>query len=129
MQNIDFNYSLFIFFCVLIGAPTYLGQLDGNTDIGSLAGRTLIVTERDGTKRIGHHSLQKAASVGYRSRQSKFFSSASTEEAFDPDSNKTGKQAKQKWSIQLFGGGKVGGIFKIIDEFFKQSILPIFDMN
>ncbi|XP_063699545.1 uncharacterized protein LOC134830094 isoform X2 [Culicoides brevitarsis] len=93
-----------------LGIPTYIGRLDGNTDIGTLAGRNLIVTEKDATKRsnTAHSSLQKAASVGFRTKQSRFFSSASTEEAFDSDNaTKTKQQTRQaKWSLQLFGGSK-----------------------
>jgi pleckstrin homology domain-containing family G member 5 len=84
-----------------------LGPLDANTDIGSLAGRTLIVTEKD-FKKSGHYLLQKAASVGYKnSKQSKLFSSASTEES--PESHETVKlpqnkqTTKQRWSLQFFG--------------------------
>uniref|UniRef100_A0A336MBR1 CSON009190 protein n=1 Tax=Culicoides sonorensis TaxID=179676 RepID=A0A336MBR1_CULSO len=89
-----------------LGIPTYLGPLTGNTDIGSLAGRNLIVTEKDNSKRTGHSSLQKAASVGFRTKQSRFFSSASTEEAIiDNDGSKVTKQQTRqaKWSLQLFG--------------------------
>ena len=69
-----------------------------------------MVTEKDNlSKKPTHHSvLQKAASVGYRTRQGKLFSSASTEDSIDPHdaskhpiSNK--QQPKQRWSLQLFG--------------------------
>lgn len=97
LSSILISHACYIF----AGVPTYLGPLDGNTDIGSLAGRNLIVTEKDLSKR----TLQKAASVGFRTKQSRFFSSASTEEAFDADSSKgTKQQTRQaKWSLQLFG--------------------------
>lgn len=85
------------------GIPTYLGPLDGNTDIGTLAGKALIVTEKDLTHRRSHSSLSKAASIGFRTRQSRFFSSASTEEPVDESKILLQKHPKQKWSLQLFG--------------------------
>lgn len=93
---------------IILGIPQYLGTLDGNTDIGTLAGRTLIVTEKDVTKRSGsvsgaHTSLQKAASVGFRTKQNKFFSSASTDESVEPGADGKASKQKQKWSLQLFG--------------------------
>jgi len=89
---------------VLKGIPQYFGPLEINTDIGILAGHSLLVTERDNVlKKSGHYVLKKAASVGYRS--TRLFTSASTEESLETnDTTKTTtKQPKPRWSLQLFG--------------------------
>jgi hypothetical protein len=80
--------------------------LETNTDIGVLAGHSLLVTERDNVqKKSGHYVLKKAASVGYRSTASRLFTSASTDESTETtsDTTKATKQTKQRWSLQLFG--------------------------
>jgi pleckstrin homology domain-containing family G member 5 len=79
--------------------------LEINTDIGVLAGHSLLVTEQSNVlKKSGHYVLKKAASVGYRSTHNRLFSSASTEETVETnDTAKTTKQPKQRWSLQLFG--------------------------
>ncbi|XP_053954447.1 uncharacterized protein LOC128860751 isoform X3 [Anastrepha ludens] len=71
-------------------------SLDENTDVESLAGRHLIITERDGSRK----TLQKAASFGSRTRPPRLLSSASTEET--SEAAVPGKQLKQRWS-GLFG--------------------------
>lgn len=83
----------------------YFGPLEINTDTGFLAGHSLLITEKDNLlKKSGHYILKKAASVGYRSKTSRLFSSASTEESVEPnDAIKTAKQTKPRWSLQLFG--------------------------
>lgn len=76
-----------------------------HTDIGILAGHSLLVTERENVqKKSGHYVLKKANSVGYRTTSRLFFS-ASTEESLEPnDTTKVTKQTKQRlWSLQLFG--------------------------
>jgi hypothetical protein len=82
-----------------------------NTDIGILAGHSLLVTEKENVqKKSGHYVLKKANSVGYRTT-TRLFSSASTEEsttttnhAETADTTKVTKQTKQRlWSLQLFG--------------------------
>lgn len=76
-----------------------------NTDIGVLAGHSLLITEKDNVqKKSGHYVLKKAASVGYRSTTSRLFTSASTDESLElSDNTKNSKQTKQRWSLQLFG--------------------------
>lgn len=83
----------------------YFGPLEINTDIGILAGHSLLITEKDNFhKKSGHYVLKKAASVGYRSTNSRHFSSVSTDESNEGnDSSKTVKQTKQRWTLQLFG--------------------------
>lgn len=99
------NYlSIFfkLFFYFVAGIPQYFGPLESQTDIGVLAGHSLLVTERDNVlKKSGHYILKKAASVGYRS--SRLFTSASTDESTEIDATKATKQTKQRWSLQLFG--------------------------
>lgn len=88
------------------GIPQYFGPLEVNTDIGVLAGHSLLITEKDNVqKKSGHYVLKKAASVGYRSNAaSRLFTSASTDESeVNNESTKTTKQTKQRWSLQLFG--------------------------
>lgn len=87
------------------GIPQYFGPLEINTDIGVLAGHSLLVTEKDNVvKKSGHYVLKKAASVGYRSTTSRLFSSVSTDESGEPaTTTTTAKQTKQRWSLQLFG--------------------------
>lgn len=88
------------------GIPAqYFGPLEINTDIGILAGHSLLITEKDNVhKKSGHYVLKKAASVGYRSTTSRLFTSASTDESFElSDNTKNIKQTKQRWSLQLFG--------------------------
>jgi pleckstrin domain-containing family G protein 5 len=87
------------------GIPQYLGPLDAFTDIGTLAGRSLIVSDGTDVRRSGHQVLQKAASVGYRS--SKLFYSGSAEDANYDQSPKssTNKISKQKWALPF--GSKV----------------------
>lgn len=94
----------------------YFGPLEVNTDIGVLAGHSLLVTEKDNVvKKSGHYILKKAASVGYRS--SRLFTSVSTEESTETnESTKTAKQTKQRWSLQFFGV-KVNTIDKIVTGF------------
>lgn len=94
----------------------YTEPLDANMDISALAGRTLIVSERDGApnrRTGGHLTLQKAASVGNQpsimSSNSKLFTSTSTDDNYDQSpkaSSASGKQSKQKWTIPF--GSKVG---------------------
>lgn len=87
------------------GIPQYFGPLEINTDIGVLAGHSLLVTEKDNVvKKSGHYVLKKAASVGYRSTTSRLFSSVSTEDSGETaTTTTTAKQTKQRWSLQLFG--------------------------
>lgn len=87
------------------GIPQYFGPLEINTDIGVLAGHSLLVTEKDNVvKKSGHYVLKKAASVGYRSTTSRLFTSVSTDESGEPvTAATTAKQTKQRWSLQLFG--------------------------
>lgn len=87
------------------GIPQYFGPLEINTDIGVLAGHSLLVTEKDNVvKKSGHYVLKKAASVGYRSTTSRLFSSVSTDESGETATTATtAKQTKQRWSLQLFG--------------------------
>lgn len=93
----------------------YLGPLDAYTDISSLAGRTLIVSDKDsgGRRPGGHITLQKAASVGYRSTSNRLFTSTSTDETYDQSpkaaSSSSNKQSKQKWTISF--GSKVNNIW------------------
>lgn len=95
---------------VLKGIPQYFGPLEPNTDISILAGHSLFVTERESSnKKSGHYVLQKAASVGYRTRHGKLFTSVSTEDNIESNETTiknllTSKQpSKQRWSLQLFG--------------------------
>lgn len=83
----------------------YFGPLEINTDTGFLAGHSLFITEKDNLQnKSGHYLLKKAASVGYRSKTSRLFQSASTEESLESsDLIKTAKQTKQRWPLQLFG--------------------------
>lgn len=95
---------MFVFCLVsVISHNQYFGPLEVNTDIGVLAGHSLLVTEKDNiVKKSGHYILKKAASVGYRS--SRLFTSVSTEESTETnESTKTTKQTKQRWSLQFFG--------------------------
>ncbi|XP_037938979.1 uncharacterized protein LOC119672089 isoform X2 [Teleopsis dalmanni] len=78
------------------GSSPFLSSLDENTEVENLAGRHLIITERDGSRKM----LQKAASFGARTRPPRLLSSASTEET--TDNSQPGKQIKQRWS-GLFG--------------------------
>lgn len=100
-------WSLHIFFSPLFtGIPQYFGPLHVNTDIGILAGHSLLVTEKENVqKKSGHYVLKKANSVGYRTTTSRLFSSVSTEECLETnDTTKVTKQTKQRlWSLQLFG--------------------------
>ncbi|KAL7039814.1 hypothetical protein ACKWTF_000128 [Chironomus riparius] len=89
-----------------LGIPQYFGPLHVNTDIGILAGHSLLVTEKENVqKKSGHYVLKKANSVGYRTTTSRLFSSVSTEECIETnDTTKVTKQTKQRlWSLQLFG--------------------------
>ncbi|XP_070495014.1 uncharacterized protein [Chironomus tepperi] len=89
-----------------LGIPQYFGPLHVNTDIGILAGHSLLVTEKENVqKKSGHYVLKKANSVGYRTTTSRLFSSVSTEECLETnDTTKVTKQTKQRlWSLQLFG--------------------------
>lgn len=102
-------------FYLFKGIPQYFGPLEINTDIGVLAGHSLLVTERDNVlKKSGHYVLKKAASVGYRSTTSRLLTSASTDESTEPsDTTKTTKQTKQRWSLQLFGVKVIKFIFRV----------------
>jgi pleckstrin domain-containing family G protein 5 len=85
-----------------------------NTDIGILAGHSLLVTEKENVqKKSGHYVLKKANSVGYRTTTSRLFSSVSTEECLETnDTTKVTKQTKQRlWSLQLFGVKVCGNLF------------------
>uniref|UniRef100_A0AAG5DRC6 DH domain-containing protein n=1 Tax=Anopheles atroparvus TaxID=41427 RepID=A0AAG5DRC6_ANOAO len=111
----------------------YSEPLDANMDISALAGRTLIVSERDGAPsrpRTGAHvTLQKAASVGNQpsmmSSTSKLFTSTSTDETFDQSpkasSSASGKQSKQKWTIP-FGskGPQKSKLCELLDSYNKE---------
>lgn len=103
--------SSFLMALVLSGTPQFLGQLDGKTDVSNLAGRSLILTERDYSKKSPHSILHKAASVGFRSRQGKLFSSASTDDSVEQQSADTkltsGKHVKQKFQLSQLWGTKV----------------------
>jgi hypothetical protein len=96
--------------------------LEINTDIGILAGHSLLVTEKENVnKKSGHYVLQKAASVGYRSKAGKLFSSASTDDGLEAQESAksltTNKQTKQRWSLQLFG-------VKVNDIIFRFCGIP-----
>jgi hypothetical protein len=106
------DFYPFIYGLSLAGIPQYFGPLELNTDIGILAGHSLLITEKDNVqKKSGHYVLKKAASVGYRSTASRLFTSASTEENTEASETKATKQTKQRWSLQLFGV-KVGNNMK-----------------
>ncbi|XP_038108949.1 uncharacterized protein LOC6040082 isoform X2 [Culex quinquefasciatus] len=104
----------------------YLGPLDAYTDISSLAGRTLIVSDKDsgGRRPGGHITLQKAASVGYRSTSNRLFTSTSTDETYDQSpkaaSSSSNKQSKQKWTIS-FGskGPQKSKLCELLDSYNK----------
>ncbi|XP_058829611.1 pleckstrin homology domain-containing family G member 5 [Topomyia yanbarensis] len=104
----------------------YLGPLDAYTDISSLAGRTLIVSDKDSiVRRPGNHvTLQKAASVGYRTTSNRLFTSTSTEETYDQSPKSTSassnKQSKQKWTIS-FGskGPQKSKLCELLDSYNK----------
>ncbi|XP_055534939.1 uncharacterized protein LOC129724241 isoform X2 [Wyeomyia smithii] len=104
----------------------YVGPLDAYTDISSLAGRTLVVADKDSTARhaSGHISLQKAASVGYRSTSNRLFTSTSTDETYDQSpkaaSASSSKQSKQKWTIS-FGskGPQKSKLCELLDSYNK----------
>lgn len=107
-------HSLFSYKYIYVGIPQYFGPLHVNTDIGILAGHSLLVTEKENVqKKSGHYVLKKANSVGYRTTTSRLFSSVSTEECLETnDTTKVTKQTKQRlWSLQLFGV-KVCELFK-----------------
>ncbi|XP_049294323.1 uncharacterized protein LOC125769602 isoform X5 [Anopheles funestus] len=109
----------------------YTEPLDGNMDISALAGRTLIVSERDATSNRrtgGHLTLQKAASVGNQpsimSSTSKLFTSTSTDDNYDQSpkaSSASGKQSKQKWTIP-FGskGPQKSKLCELLDSYNKE---------
>ncbi|XP_058458065.1 uncharacterized protein LOC131434863 isoform X1 [Malaya genurostris] len=104
----------------------YMGPLDAYTDISSLAGRTLIVSDKDSiVRRPGSHvTLQKAASVGYRSTSNRLFTSSSTDETYDQSpkapSASSSKQSKQKWTIS-FGskGPQKSKLCELLDSYNK----------
>ncbi|XP_055588932.1 uncharacterized protein LOC129741244 isoform X2 [Uranotaenia lowii] len=106
----------------------YLGPLDAYTDISSLAGRTLIVSDKDsvGRRAGGHITLQKAASVGYRSTSNRLFTSTSTDETYDQSpraasTSSSTKQSKQKWTIS-FGskGPQKSKLCELLDSYNKD---------
>ncbi|XP_061511375.1 pleckstrin homology domain-containing family G member 5 isoform X3 [Anopheles gambiae] len=109
----------------------YTEPLDANMDISALAGRTLIVSERDGApnrRTGGHLTLQKAASVGNQpsimSSNSKLFTSTSTDDNYDQSpkaSSASGKQSKQKWTIP-FGskGPQKSKLCELLDSYNKE---------
>ncbi|XP_052873511.1 pleckstrin homology domain-containing family G member 5 [Anopheles cruzii] len=109
----------------------YTEPLDANMDISNLAGRTLLVSERDSTsgRRTGGHStLQKAASVGNQpsvmSSTGKLFSSTSADDNYDQSpkaSSASGKQSKQKWTIP-FGskGPQKSKLCELLDSYNKE---------
>ncbi|XP_052895106.1 pleckstrin homology domain-containing family G member 5 isoform X1 [Anopheles moucheti] len=109
----------------------YTEPLDANMDISALAGRTLIVSERDPTSNRragGHLTLQKAASVGNQpsimSSTSKLFTSTSTDDNYDQSpkaSSASGKQSKQKWTIP-FGskGPQKSKLCELLDSYNKE---------
>uniref|UniRef100_A0A182PLU3 DH domain-containing protein n=1 Tax=Anopheles epiroticus TaxID=199890 RepID=A0A182PLU3_9DIPT len=109
----------------------YTEPLDANMDISALAGRTLIVSERDGTssrRAGGHLTLQKAASVGNQpsvmSSTNKLFTSTSTDDNYDQSpkaSLASGKQSKQKWTIP-FGskGPQKSKLCELLDSYNKE---------
>lgn len=124
--NVKIRLTLYyyIIFRLLPGIPQYFGPLESNTDIGVLAGHSLLITEKDNVqKKSGHYVLKKAASVGYRSTASRLFTSASTDESLETnDIAKTTKQTKQRWSLQLFGI-KVFDLQFVFDCQFKYFII------
>uniref|UniRef100_A0A182S8S2 DH domain-containing protein n=1 Tax=Anopheles maculatus TaxID=74869 RepID=A0A182S8S2_9DIPT len=109
----------------------YTEPLDANMDISALAGRTLIVSERDGTSNRrtgGHLTLQKAASVGNQpsimSSTNKLFTSTSTDDNYDQSpkaSSASSKQSKQKWTIP-FGskGPQKSKLCELLDSYNKE---------
>ncbi|XP_058129775.1 uncharacterized protein LOC131285134 [Anopheles ziemanni] len=112
----------------------YSEPLDANMDISALAGRTLIVSERDAgapsRPRTGAHvTLQKAASVGNQpsvmSSTSRLFTSTSTDDNYDQSpkatSSASGKQSKQKWTIP-FGskGPQKSKLCELLDSYNKE---------
>ncbi|XP_065085713.1 pleckstrin homology domain-containing family G member 5 isoform X3 [Ochlerotatus camptorhynchus] len=108
-----------------LGIP-YLLPLDAYTDISSLAGRTVSITDKESTSRRsgGHVTLQKAASVGYRSTSNRLFTSTSTDEPYDQSpkasSSSSNKQSKQKWTIS-FGskGPQKSKLCELLDSYNK----------
>ncbi|XP_049540185.1 uncharacterized protein LOC125954159 isoform X2 [Anopheles darlingi] len=115
----------------------YTEPLDANMDISCLAGRTIIVSERDSSvagrrSTGGHITLQKAASVGNQpssammmsSTTSKLFTSTSTDDNYDQSpkaSSASGKQSKQKWTIP-FGskGPQKSKLCELLDSYNKE---------
>ncbi|XP_035896851.1 uncharacterized protein LOC118505315 isoform X5 [Anopheles stephensi] len=111
----------------------YTEPLDANMDISALAGRTLIVSEREGTSSRrtggGHLTLQKAASVGNQpmsvvSSTNKLFTSTSTDDNYDQSpkaSSASSKQSKQKWTIP-FGskGPQKSKLCELLDSYNKE---------
>ncbi|XP_060655477.1 pleckstrin homology domain-containing family G member 5 isoform X5 [Drosophila nasuta] len=89
--------------------------LDEHTDVESLAGHHLVVTERDNSRK----TLQKAASFGSRQRPPRLLSSASTEET----SESTGKQIKQRWS-SIFGikNPQQSQLYELLNNFAKNGV-------
>ncbi|KAM8708406.1 hypothetical protein ACLKA7_015387 [Drosophila subpalustris] len=98
------------------GSATRL--LDEHTDVESLAGHHLVVTERDNSRK----TLQKAASFGSRQRPPRLLSSASTEETSE-STHAAGKQIKQRWS-SIFGikNPQQSQLYELLNNFAKNGV-------
>lgn len=114
--NLSFKHPTETVFLIFNGTcpfryPPIPGTIGWETDVSNLAGRSLILTERDYSKKSPHSILHKAASVGFRSRQGKLFSSASTDDSVEQQSADTkltsGKHVKQKFQLSQLWGTKV----------------------
>ncbi|KAH8270040.1 hypothetical protein KR018_003063 [Drosophila ironensis] len=79
------------------GPPLLPVSVDEHTDVESLAGHHLCITERGSNRK----PLQKAASFGSRQPPPRLLPSVSTEETSE-SGGATGKQIKQRWS-SIFG--------------------------
>lgn len=104
-------------------SPPYTSSLDESTDVESLAGKHLIIVDRDGSKRTGQ--LQKAASFGARTRPPRLLSSASTEETTESEQKIVpGKQLKQRWS-GLFGmknNQQQNQLCQLLDDYDRRGV-------
>ncbi|KAG4069026.1 hypothetical protein HA402_008337 [Bradysia odoriphaga] len=112
---------------MLKGTPL-AGGVNKDTDVGNLAGKCLIVTEKENVRKSNHYALQKAASFGARQRPAKLFQSASTEETTEATENKTVPPAskqptKQRWSV-LFGlkNPQQNQLCEILNRYAKSGV-------
>ncbi|XP_017841758.1 pleckstrin homology domain-containing family G member 5 isoform X3 [Drosophila busckii] len=100
----------------LDAGPASLSRLDEQTDVESLAGHHLIITERDGSRK----TLQKAASFGSRQRPPRLLSSASTEETSEASGH---KHIKQRWS-SIFGvkNPQQSQLYELLSNYTKNGV-------